>query len=380
MLFRSEPTEPSVSEQALQTAERDHAAATEAARTAAEALARAEVALKALQDQAGEGASDPAIAAKAAQEAAQDASQDRELAAQLAPLQAELQGHDQELQALQQGIDRARTEQALQSNAAAEAAKRATTLDAEIRAVLGSDRNPQDVLQSLAALEPALRALAAAAQDAGTAATRLEQASARLQQELAASPFSDAEAVRAALKPEPWRLELVQRTDAFEKDRIAVRAVLAAPDLADLPELRPDTAAVAFALQQADAARTTALERHSQARLALNELERLLSEHAAATTELKRLQAHQQLVQGVADRCTGRAAPYISLQRWVLSAYLAEICRWANQRLELMTSGRYQLQLSDEGGRGGRNAGLGLRVLDAYTGEEREVKIGRAHV
>ncbi|MFW6732778.1 MAG: hypothetical protein ACODUE_13775, partial [Synechococcus sp.] len=58
------------------------------------------------------------------------------------------------------------------------------------------------------------------------------------------------------------------------------------------------------------------------------------------------------------------AAPYISLQRWVLSAYLDEICRHANQRLEQMTAGRYQLQLSDEGGRSGRNAGLGLRVAD----------------
>jgi len=67
------------------------------------------------------------------------------------------------------------------------------------------------------------------------------------------------------------------------------------------------------------------------------------------------------------------AAPYISLQRWVLSAYLDESCRHANQRLEQMTAGRYQLQLSDEGGRGGRNAGLGLRVLDAYTGDAREV-------
>jgi exonuclease SbcC len=75
----------------------------------------------------------------------------------------------------------------------------------------------------------------------------------------------------------------------------------------------------------------------------------------------------------VADRCQGRAAPYISLQRWVLSAYLEEICGYANQRLELMTSGRYQLRLTDEGSRGGRQAGLGLRVLDAYTGEEREV-------
>ena len=75
----------------------------------------------------------------------------------------------------------------------------------------------------------------------------------------------------------------------------------------------------------------------------------------------------------MASRCQGKAAPYISLQRWVLSAYLADICGYANQRLTLMTSGRYQLRLTDEGGHGGRNAGLGLRVLDAYTGEEREV-------
>jgi exonuclease SbcC len=57
----------------------------------------------------------------------------------------------------------------------------------------------------------------------------------------------------------------------------------------------------------------------------------------------------------------------------VLSAYLGDICSYANQRLELMTSGRYQLRLTDGGSRGGRQAGLGLRVLDAYTGEEREV-------
>ena len=57
----------------------------------------------------------------------------------------------------------------------------------------------------------------------------------------------------------------------------------------------------------------------------------------------------------------------------MLSAYLAEICAHANQRLDLMTSGRYALRLTDAGGRGGRNAGLNLRVHDAFTGEEREV-------
>ncbi|MEX1317886.1 MAG: SbcC/MukB-like Walker B domain-containing protein, partial [Synechococcaceae cyanobacterium] len=56
------------------------------------------------------------------------------------------------------------------------------------------------------------------------------------------------------------------------------------------------------------------------------------------------------------------------------SAYLEEICAHANQRLDQMTSGRYQLLLSDDSGqRRGSKAGLGLRVLDAFTGEEREV-------
>jgi exonuclease SbcC len=61
------------------------------------------------------------------------------------------------------------------------------------------------------------------------------------------------------------------------------------------------------------------------------------------------------------------------MQRWVLSAYLAEIRGSAIQKHELMTSGRYQLLLTDEGGRGSGNAGLGLRVLDAYTGDQREI-------
>jgi exonuclease SbcC len=58
----------------------------------------------------------------------------------------------------------------------------------------------------------------------------------------------------------------------------------------------------------------------------------------------------------------------------VLSAYLEEICGYANQRLDQMTSGRYQLLLSDGSGqRRGSKAGLGLRVLDAFTGEQRDV-------
>ncbi|MGB5136364.1 MAG: SbcC/MukB-like Walker B domain-containing protein, partial [Prochlorococcaceae cyanobacterium] len=94
----------------------------------------------------------------------------------------------------------------------------------------------------------------------------------------------------------------------------------------------------------------------------------------AEVTALAQAQGRADRLAAVAGRCLGRSHPHISLQRWVLSAYLEEICGHANQRLALMTSGRYQLKLSDDSDqRKGSKAGLGLRVLDAYTGEEREV-------
>ena len=75
----------------------------------------------------------------------------------------------------------------------------------------------------------------------------------------------------------------------------------------------------------------------------------------------------------MADRCNGRTPPKVSLQRWVLSAYLEEICTFANRRLGSMTGGRYRLSVNRDRARGGGKAGLGLRVHDTYTGSEREV-------
>jgi exonuclease SbcC len=61
------------------------------------------------------------------------------------------------------------------------------------------------------------------------------------------------------------------------------------------------------------------------------------------------------------------------LQRWVLSAYLDDICLYANRRLLQMTSGRYQLLTRSDETHGTKRAGLGLDVLDAHTGERRDV-------
>jgi exonuclease SbcC len=233
--------------------------------------------------------------------------------------------------------------------------------------------DPKETLAAFVPLDSALNALAASGQAHNQALSRQEACAERLAVDLAASEFETAEAAASAMEAASLREKWAERIAAYETEVIELRGLLASDDLAGLPEHCPDIAAAEAAWKAADAARVSALDRLSQARGSQNALVGLASEHRQGEELLAQRREEAQRLNGVAERCLGKAPPYISLQRWVLAAYLEEICGHANLRLELMTSGRYQLRLSDEGGRGGRQAGLGLKVLDAFTGEEREV-------
>ena len=364
--------EAPVAEQDVTAAESTLFAAERSARDAATAAATAALRLQTLIEQAGSAAA-PEQAAAAAQQAEARLRQAQALAAEVPRLQAAAADHEQELQGLQAALQTAASEQARQGQVVRDALDQAHRLRAVIVQELGEGLDPQAVQQGLEPLELALAQLAQDGEAQRRVQTRLDLAGLRLVADLASAGFADAEEAQAALRQESTRLKWAERIDAYERELIALRAQLADPALLDLPPQRPDTAAADAAVLRADLARTTALERHGAARLAQQEIARVAEEHRQGEQLLAERRERAQLLSGLADRCTGRAAPYVSLQRWVLSAHLADICRHANQRLELMTSGRYQLTLSDEGGRGGRQAGLALRVLDAYTGEQREV-------
>ncbi len=366
------PSADAVDDGTIAAAERTLAAATQAAQAAAVALANAQAALGVVLEKVGDGV-DPLAARQAAGTAAAAHLAAQVLAEGLPALEQQTTDREQQRQQLAKAIEAAATAIALENQAGAEASQRQQTLAEQVARELGEGLEPGVVLRAFGPLEAALQALVAGAGAHTRATSELEQAARRLAQELAASPFATAEDAAAALQEESWRLKLVERIAAYEAAVIEQRNLLAAPDLADLPEARPYTTAAGEAVTRADAARTRAVERHSEARGAQKEITRLTAEHRAGAVALAQKQERAERLSAVANRCQGKAAPYISLQRWVLSAYLADICGYANQRLTLMTSGRYQLRLTDEGGHGGRNAGLGLRVLDAYTGEEREV-------
>ncbi len=62
----------------------------------------------------------------------------------------------------------------------------------------------------------------------------------------------------------------------------------------------------------------------------------------------------------------------MSLSGYVLAARLEQVAASASERLLRMSSGRYSLVHTADGGRGRARGGLTLRVLDAWTGVERD--------
>jgi exonuclease SbcC len=329
---------------------------------------------KALQQQAGAAAADASAARALALEALQAFTNARDQAAQRPQLEQALAQQAEQIRQNGDSLAEATTSSALQAQTRAAERQRALALAAELAAELGQQsQSPRQVLAGWEPLEQALAALVKTAEASERLASRREQAEQRLAQDLLVAGFADAAALAAALRSVEQRQSWSQQISAYREALQSQRALLAAPELAAVAEQRPDTAAAEAAAAAADQARSTALERHSEARGCHDDLSRLSGEHRRQAAALADQQQQAQSLSSIADRCNGKLAPYISLQRWVLSAYLAEICQYANQRLDMMTSGRYQLRLSDGGSRGGRQAGLGLRVLDAFTGEEREV-------
>ena len=336
-------------------------------------LADIRIRLEAVLEKAGAAAEDPAAAIRDAEQAELALTAAQQQAERLPQLEQSLAEQGRQITSLESSLQAATTTAAVQERSAADAIQRAAEEEVAVAAELGVGVAPRQVLDSLSAVEQALETLARCSEADARLRTRQEQAAARLERDLEAAGIADAAALAAALRSEQERAGWRRRIEAFREALISQRAILAAPDLLELPELRPDTAAAELAEVAADGARTAAVERHSEARGAEDDIHRLSEEHRRLAGALADQEARSELLSDVANRCQGKTAPYISLQRWVLSAYLAEICAYANQRLDLMTSGRYQLRLTDAGGRGGRNAGLNLRVRDAFTGEEREV-------
>ncbi|WKE72900.1 SMC family ATPase [Streptomyces sp. WP-1] len=206
-------------------------------------------------------------------------------------------------------------------------------------------------------------------------AQRLKSADARLADAAYRAGFATPQEAADALLTDAAHRELQHRLDARQSEEAAVRAVLAEADTAAAAQLPPADPADAerAAIAAEHRLRTAASARDAAARCCA-ELDRLSTRATAAVRQLAPLRAEYDRVARLAALTAGTAADNerkMRLESYVLAARLEQVAAAATARLQRMSSGRYTLVHSD--GRSGRGrSGLGLHVVDAWTGRERD--------
>ncbi|MFF3608028.1 AAA family ATPase [Streptomyces sp. NPDC002463] len=234
------------------------------------------------------------------------------------------------------------------------------------------------VAEQAALLERRIALLAHAAgavHTAELAAQRLKEADDRLADAAYRAGFATPAEAAGALLDERERRDLQQRVDAWQAEAAAVADRLAEPGTAEAaarPPADPAGAAAAHtaaerALREADSALSAARERATG-------LAGLSRQAATEVSRLGPLREEYDRVARLAALTAGTSAENerrMRLESYVLAARLEQVAAAASARLQRMSSGRYTLVHSDARS-GGKRSGLGLHVVDAWTGNERD--------
>ena len=271
-----------------------------------------------------------------------------------------------EIEKLTAALATARQDEAL-------AHQRAEALRGDVQNARGAFPSVADREADLSARRAAVRALTSARIDIAAATLAHDDAAAALADLVTRSPFDTVDEVVAALRPAPERHRLEASIAAHDAAVTSVRQrlldlELLLVDAEDDPlDLAPFTAAVAAArdgVQRAAAA-------HASARDLADRLRGLAHRADAGHAAVATLADEHAVVARLADTLAGRApnTRRMTLETFVLAAELEEIVAAANLRLEQMSSGRYRLQHTDALAARGAASGLGLEVMDAFTGQ-----------
>ncbi len=191
-----------------------------------------------------------------------------------------------------------------------------------------------------------------------------------------ASDFVDAGDVRTARlsRSEISNAEALHR-GYLEARAVAARTASAATLVEAARQPPPDIAGLRRALSQHRQAHQHAAGAARREVERLDRLDVLRGELDTALAQWWPLTAARDLAIDVASMCAGTSADNRTrtrLSHYVLSARLQQVVEAANVRLGKISGGRYQLQHSMQRCVGDARGGLGLIVLDTYTGETRD--------
>ncbi|MDX3853569.1 SMC family ATPase [Streptomyces sp. AK02-01A] len=246
----------------------------------------------------------------------------------------------------------------------------------ELRRVGGDTGSVADRADELERRARWLAEAAEAVRAVDTTALQLKEADDRLADAAFRAGFDTPDAAASALLTDTSRRGLQHRLDAWGAEAAAVADRLAEQDTEDAgarPPAEADAASAAYdaaerTLRDASSAYATARDRRTElgrlSRQAEDEVRRL----GPVREEYDRVARLAGLTAGTSTENERR----MRLESYVLAARLEQVAAAATVRLQRMSSGRYALAHSDARAGGQRRSGLGLQVIDAWTGSARD--------
>ncbi|MGW4684883.1 AAA family ATPase [Streptomyces sp. NPDC004244] len=228
-------------------------------------------------------------------------------------------------------------------------------------------------------LEDRVRMVAAAGtalRRAETAAARLKEADGQLADAAFKAGFDTVEAAAAAVLPDRERSALQHRLDAWRAEEATLADRRGEADTAAAAALPPaDPYAAGAEAERAEALVRSASSAVDAAQVRCAELDRLSRQAEHELRALGPLREAYERVARLAGLTAGTSADNerkMRLEAYVLAARLEQVAAAATVRLLKMSGGRYTLVHSDAKASGRGRSGLGLHVVDAWTGSERD--------
>ncbi len=213
-----------------------------------------------------------------------------------------------------------------------------------------------------------------ASQEALTAAQRAEtKAKALFKEAFTASAFEDQSALLAALRDSANKEQLQKDLRDYDKEKAALKGQLKALEEQTKDKTMPDIEPLSKTAANLNAKKTSLATEYGSLQNQLTTDEALAAKLAATARHLDKLQKDYGPLGSLAETVKGNNAYKLSFSAFVLQAILDDVLKMANLRLAKISFGRYTLYRSETIDDARREQGLGLEIMDAFTGRRRPV-------
>ncbi|MCE5285897.1 MAG: SMC family ATPase [Pelosinus sp.] len=185
--------------------------------------------------------------------------------------------------------------------------------------------------------------------------------------------FSDLPDYQSAKKSPAYVEKLAERIAVFEQDYIAVkeRSRLAFEAAKDL--VAPDLAALRQTAAEAQKKYEDILANDTRLKAAIAQIEGWQDKLGKLAEKRGKVEGEYSVIGRLSEVANGGNEYKLTFQRFVLGALLEDVAHAANQRLLIMSRGRYELQRTMDRARKNAAGGLDLEVFDSHTGVARSI-------